>query len=61
MMSNVGFAATVTAIGGNSNGCGGAIKHLTLSHILVNVYLFNEDELNTCYGPESILGLLPAT
>lgn len=43
MMSNVGFAATVTAIGGNSSGCGGAIKHLTLSHILVNVYLFNKD------------------
>lgn len=34
------FAAVVTAIGGKSRGCSDTIKH---SHILVNVYLFNED------------------
>lgn len=43
MMYNVGFfAAAVIAIDGTISGCGDAVKHLTLSHILVND-LFNQD------------------
>lgn len=36
------FAAVVTAIGGNSSGWSGAIKHIILCHILENVYLFKD-------------------
>lgn len=42
MMYNVGFFAAVIAIDGSISSCGDAIKHLTLSHILVND-LFNQD------------------
>ena len=59
MMYTVGFfAAAVIPIDGSISGCGDAIKHLTLSHILGND-LFNQDQLSTFYEPKFMLQLLP--